>query len=51
MNTDLMLILSLAELVGIINPPNTYVWDKLVKIFKKVSSEFGTNPHLEYIRR
>ena len=47
MNTDMMLILSPAEFVGIINPPNTHVWDKLLKILKKVSSEFGTNPHLE----
>ena len=47
MNTDLMLVLSLAEFVGVIHPPNTYTWDKLVKIFKKKSLEFGTNPHLE----
>ena len=47
MNSDLTLVLSLAEFAGIVHPPNTYAWDRLVKIFKKVSAEFGTNPHLE----
>jgi hypothetical protein len=46
-NADLQLILSLAEFVGITQKPNTFVWDKLVKCFKKAVLGFGTVRHLD----